>query len=171
MLLFRAKRIRCLMPLAHNGSCVFGAKRLFLASMSCVKVFRTFKAMSFQDLHWLQKLGSCKASFRAKVVQYSRQVGSTLDQHSYDTLLNLFHKPWYWDEPRKTLKHERVLNLNLVKNYLVSKRNAAKQRFFECTTLIMVIPLPLPKIVIKTSEQNKRFNEALTAVSRFLLSI
>jgi len=25
MLLFRAKRIRCLMPLAHNGSCVFGA--------------------------------------------------------------------------------------------------------------------------------------------------
>ena len=68
MLLFRAKRIRCLMPLAHNGSCVFGAKRLFLASMSCVKVFRTFKAMSFQDLHWLQKLGSCKASFRAKVV-------------------------------------------------------------------------------------------------------
>jgi len=24
-------------PLAHNGSGVFGAKRLFLASMSCVK--------------------------------------------------------------------------------------------------------------------------------------
>jgi len=37
--------------------------------MSCVKVFRsTFKAMSVQGLHWLQKLGSCKASFGAKVV-------------------------------------------------------------------------------------------------------
>jgi len=48
---------------------VFGAKRLFLASMSCVKVFRSrFEAMSFQDLHWLQKLRSCKASFRAKAV-------------------------------------------------------------------------------------------------------
>ena len=69
MLPFRAKRVRCLVPLAHKGSGVFGAKRLFLASMSCVKVFRsTFKAMSFQDLHWLQKLGSCKAPFRAKVV-------------------------------------------------------------------------------------------------------
>jgi len=55
--------------LAHNRSGVFGAKRLFLVSMSCVKVFgSTFKAMSFQDLHWLQKLGSCKASFGAKVV-------------------------------------------------------------------------------------------------------
>ena len=69
MLLFRAKRIRCLVPLAHNGSGVFVAKRLFLASMSCVKSFRsTFRAMSFQDLHWLQKLGSCKESFGAKVV-------------------------------------------------------------------------------------------------------
>jgi len=57
------------MHLAHNGSGVFGAKRLFLASMSCVKVFRNmFRAMTFQDLHWLQKLGSCKASFGAKVV-------------------------------------------------------------------------------------------------------
>jgi len=28
----------------------------------------TCKPMSFQDLHWLQKIGSCKASFRAKVV-------------------------------------------------------------------------------------------------------
>jgi len=69
MLSFRAKRIRCLAPLANKGSGVFGAKRVFLASMNCVKVFRsTFKAMSFQDLHWLQKLGSCKASFGAKVV-------------------------------------------------------------------------------------------------------
>jgi len=72
MLPFRAKRIRCLVPLAHNRSGVFGAaKRTFLASMSCVKVFRsTFRAMSFQDLHWLQKLGSCtcKASFGTKVV-------------------------------------------------------------------------------------------------------
>jgi len=69
MLPFRAKRIRCLVPLAHNGSGVFRTKLLFLASMSCVKAFRsTFRAMSFQDLHWLQKLGSCKASFGAKVV-------------------------------------------------------------------------------------------------------
>jgi len=65
----RAKRIRCLVPLAHNGSGVFGAKRLFLASVCCVKAFRsTFRAMSFQDVHWLQKLGSCKASFAAKEV-------------------------------------------------------------------------------------------------------
>jgi len=55
--------------LSHKGSGVFGVKRLFLASMSCVKALRsTFKAMSFQDLHWLQKIGSCKASFGAKVV-------------------------------------------------------------------------------------------------------
>jgi len=69
MLPFRAKRIRCLVPLAHSRSGVFGAKRLFLASKSCVKDFRsTFMAMSFQELHWLQKLGSCKASFGAKVI-------------------------------------------------------------------------------------------------------
>jgi len=69
MLLFRAKRVRCLVSLSHNGSGVFGAKRLFLVSMSCVKAFRsTLKAMSFQYLHWLQKSGSCKASFGAKVV-------------------------------------------------------------------------------------------------------
>jgi len=69
MLPLRTKRVRCLVSLAHGGSGVFGAKRLFLASMTCVKVFRsTFKAMSFQSLHWLLKLGSCKASFGAKVV-------------------------------------------------------------------------------------------------------
>jgi len=69
MLPFRAKRITCLVPLAHNRSGVFAAKRLFLASMSCVKVFRsTFRAMSFQDVHWLQTLGSCKASFGTQVV-------------------------------------------------------------------------------------------------------
>ena len=69
MLPFRTKRVRCLVYLAHSGSGVFGAKRLFLAFMNCVKVFTsTFKAMIFQDLHWLQKLGSCKASFGAKVV-------------------------------------------------------------------------------------------------------
>jgi len=70
MLPFRTKRVRCLVSLAHTGSGVFGAKRLFLASMNCVKVFTsTSKAMSFQGLHWwLQKLGSCKASFGAKVV-------------------------------------------------------------------------------------------------------
>jgi len=61
--------VRCLVTLAHNGSGVFGAKWLFVASMNCVKVFRsTFTVMSFQDLHWLQKLGSCKPSFGAKVV-------------------------------------------------------------------------------------------------------
>ena len=69
MLPFRAKHIGCLVPLARNGSGVFGAKRLFLASMTCVKVCRsTFKAMSFQGLHRVQKLGSCKVSFGAKVV-------------------------------------------------------------------------------------------------------
>ena len=56
-------------PLAHNGSGVFGAKWLFLASTSGVKVFRSkFKALSFQGLHWSQKLGSGKALFGAKVV-------------------------------------------------------------------------------------------------------
>jgi len=69
MLPFRAKRIRCLVPLARNGSGVFGAKRLFLASMSCVKAFRsTVRAMRFQDLQWLQTLGSGKTLFGAKVV-------------------------------------------------------------------------------------------------------
>jgi len=69
MLSFLTKRVRCLVSLAHNGSGVFGAKRLFLSSMNCVKVVTTtFKAMSFQSLHWLQKLGSCNASFEAKVV-------------------------------------------------------------------------------------------------------
>jgi len=59
----------CFVSLAHNGSGVFGAKWLFLASMNSVTRFRsTFKALSFQDLHWLQKLGSCKALFGAKVV-------------------------------------------------------------------------------------------------------
>jgi len=69
MLPFRAKRIMCLVPLAHNRSGVFGAKRLFMACMSCVKAFRsTFRYMSFQDLNWLQKLESCKASFGVNVV-------------------------------------------------------------------------------------------------------
>ena len=69
MLPFLTKRVRCLVFLAHNGSGVFGAKRLFLASMNCVKRFRsTFKALSFQGLHWLQKLVSCIASFGTKVV-------------------------------------------------------------------------------------------------------
>jgi len=69
MLPFREKHIRCLASLAYNGSGVFGAIRPYLASTSCVKVFKSkFKAMSFRGLHWLQKLGSCKASFGAKVV-------------------------------------------------------------------------------------------------------
>jgi len=75
--------------------------------------------MSFQDMHWLQTLGSCKESFG---------------------LPNLFPKPWYWNQPRKTLKGETVLSLNLVKNYQVRSENAGKQRFYnKCTTLIMVI--------------------------------
>jgi len=69
MLPFREKHIRCLVSLAHNGSGVFGAKRLCLASTSCVKVIKSkFKAMSFHGLHWLQNLRSGKASFGAKVV-------------------------------------------------------------------------------------------------------
>ena len=69
MLPFRAKRIRCRVPLEHNGSGVLGAKRLFRASMNCVKALKsTLRALSFQDLHWLQKLGSCIALFGAKVV-------------------------------------------------------------------------------------------------------
>jgi len=52
--------------LLHNESGVFGAKRLFLESTSCVKVFRSkFKAMRFQGLYWLQKLRSGRASFGA----------------------------------------------------------------------------------------------------------
>ena len=59
----------CAHELAHNRSGLFGVKWVFLVSMSCLKAFRsTFKAMSFQGLHWLQKLGSCKASFGVKVV-------------------------------------------------------------------------------------------------------
>jgi len=62
MLPFWAERIRCYVPLVKNGSDVFGAKLLFLASTSCMKIFRaTFRAVSFQDLHWLQMLGSGKA--------------------------------------------------------------------------------------------------------------
>jgi len=60
--------------------------------------------------------------------------------HSYDTLLNLFPKQWYWDQPRKTLKRETVLTLNFVKTIRLRTVKAAKQRFLKkCTTLIMVI--------------------------------
>jgi len=49
MLPFQTKRTRCFVPLALNGSGVFEAERIFLASMNCVKGFTsTFKAMSFQ---------------------------------------------------------------------------------------------------------------------------
>jgi len=52
MLPFREKRIRSLVPLAHNGSGVFGANRLFMASASCVKVFRSkLKPMNCHGLH------------------------------------------------------------------------------------------------------------------------
>jgi len=69
MLPFRVKRIRYLVSLAHNESGVFGGKRIFLASTSCVKVFRSkLKPLRFHGLHWLQKFGSGKASLGAKVV-------------------------------------------------------------------------------------------------------
>jgi len=69
MLPFWAKEIRCLVSLPHNESGVFGAKRIFLESTSCVKVFRSkFKALSIQGLHWLQKVRSGKALFGAKVL-------------------------------------------------------------------------------------------------------
>jgi len=46
-----------------------GSGCFILASMRCVKAFRsTFRATSFQDLHWLQKLGSCTASIGAIMV-------------------------------------------------------------------------------------------------------
>jgi len=68
LLPFRAQRIKVL-SLAHNGSSAFAEKEHFLASTSCVKLFRSnFKAMSFQGLHWLQKLESGKASFVTKVM-------------------------------------------------------------------------------------------------------
>ena len=103
MLPFRAKRIRCLVPLAHNGSGVFGAKRLFLASMSCVKVFRsTFRAMGFRT--WTGCKSQCLVKRHLEPKWSSRSKRLTLDQHSYDTSLNLFPKPQYWDQSRKTLK-------------------------------------------------------------------
>jgi len=46
---------------------VFGANWPFLASMSCVK-FLEARFRLAMSLHWLQKLGSCKASFGAKAV-------------------------------------------------------------------------------------------------------
>ena len=84
----------------QNGSSVLGfwcityqvcleQNGFFPASVSYVKVFRsTFRAMSFQDLHWLLKLGSRKLSFGAKVVA---EVGA------FNTLLALishFTKPF-----------------------------------------------------------------------------
>jgi len=42
-------------------------KTAFSGIHELCEVFRS-TAMSFQDLQWLQKLGSCKASFQAKVV-------------------------------------------------------------------------------------------------------
>jgi len=47
-----------------------GQNGFILASTSCVKVFRSkFKAMSYQGLYWLQKVGFGKALFGAKMVQ------------------------------------------------------------------------------------------------------
>jgi len=70
MLPFRAKRIRRLLPLAHDGSGVFGAKRLSLACMSCVKAFRSYelsglalvaKVRVLQSVIWSQSVlvGRC----------------------------------------------------------------------------------------------------------------
>jgi len=69
MLPFWGKRIKSLVALAHYGSGVFRANRPFLASTTCVKVFRSkLKPVSFHGLHWLQKVGSGKAPLGAKVV-------------------------------------------------------------------------------------------------------
>jgi len=76
--------------------------------------------------------------------------------------------PWYWDQPKKTLKRETVLNLNLVKNYQVSKR---KGFFKKCTTLIMVIRFAPNKNNNQRSKKNKRFDEALTAIRQDFSSI
>ena len=58
----------------QNGSGVFGSKRLFLASTSCVKIFRSkFKAMSFRGLHWLQKI-----SVVCRCVQHLTSIDMTL---------------------------------------------------------------------------------------------
>jgi len=58
MLPFRAKRIRCLLSLAHHRSGAFAAKRLFLTSTDFVKVFRRkFKAMSFPGLVLVATVG------------------------------------------------------------------------------------------------------------------
>jgi len=63
---------------------------------------------------------------------------STLDYHSYVTLLNPFPKPWYCDQARKTLKRETDLNQNLVKNYKFGSKNAAKQRFAMLRLLLSI---------------------------------
>ena len=52
---------------------MFGAKQLFLASTSCVKVFGSkFKAMSFQGLHWLQKFRSGRVERHLEPKLFSR---------------------------------------------------------------------------------------------------
>jgi len=55
--------------------------------------------MSFQGLHWLQTLGSGKASFGAGVVGRCNQHLTSTHMTFYKTL---FPKPWYWYQPRKT---------------------------------------------------------------------
>ena len=60
MLPFWAKGIRCLVSLPHNESGVLGAKRIFMESTSCVKVFRSmFKALSFRGLTLIAKGKVC----------------------------------------------------------------------------------------------------------------
>jgi len=79
MLPFRAKRIRCLVPLAHNGSGVFGAKRLFLASMSCVKVFRgTHKGYELSGLALVAKVRVTLSGLVGKCVQHLTSTHMTL---------------------------------------------------------------------------------------------
>jgi len=54
---------------AYRIRCIWGKTAFSGIHLSCVQVFKsTFRAMRFQDLHGLQKLGSCEASFGAKVV-------------------------------------------------------------------------------------------------------
>jgi len=61
----------------------------------------------------------------SKNPSHPKHLPAPTPMHSYDTLLNFFARPWYWDQPRKTLKRETVLNLNLVKNYQVSNRKCS----------------------------------------------
>jgi len=61
--------MKCPASLAHNGSGVVEQTGLIWHLRVCVNHFRSMlKPMRFHGFHWLQKLGSGKTSFGAKVV-------------------------------------------------------------------------------------------------------